>query len=320
MVNFPGSLDDTTSLPDPGTGNFTDNPSHATLHDLENAAIRAIEAKVGVSASTPVANRVFRGTGTGSSAWAQLALATDVTGTLPVANGGTGITALGTGIATFLGTPTSANLLAAVTNETGTGLLVFATSPTLTTPVIGDFTTAQHAHTNAAAGGTLPAAAVPALDYSQQALSNPYKFRCHLAANQSGVADATFTKVAFDTKDYDTNTNLDVTVNKGRYTVPVSGFYQINAFVALLASAGSVGATGIISLYKNASEIVRDDFGTPSSSNTAALLSGSLSDCVQLTAADFIELYVYMDVTSGNSSVVGDLIHSRFSGFLVSRT
>lgn len=90
MVNFPGSLDDTTSLPDPGTGNFTDNPSHATLHDLENAAIRAIEAKVGVSASTPVANRVFRGTGTGSSAWAQLALATDVTGTLPVANGGTG--------------------------------------------------------------------------------------------------------------------------------------------------------------------------------------------------------------------------------------
>jgi len=59
------------------------------------------------------------------------------TGTLSAARGGTGITALGTGIATFLGTPSSANLRAAVTDETGTGALVFATSPTLVTPVLG---------------------------------------------------------------------------------------------------------------------------------------------------------------------------------------
>jgi hypothetical protein len=66
-----------------------------------------------------------------------LPLTTGVTGTLPVANGGTGITSLGTGVATFLGTPSSANLAAAVTNETGTGALVFATSPTLVTPILG---------------------------------------------------------------------------------------------------------------------------------------------------------------------------------------
>jgi hypothetical protein len=66
-----------------------------------------------------------------------LPLTTGVTGTLPVANGGTGITALGTGVATFLGTPSSANLAAAVTDETGTGALVFATSPTFVTPVLG---------------------------------------------------------------------------------------------------------------------------------------------------------------------------------------
>ena len=66
-----------------------------------------------------------------------LPLTTGVTGTLPVANGGTGITSFGTGIATFLETPSSANLLAAVTDETGTGALVFANTPTLVTPVIG---------------------------------------------------------------------------------------------------------------------------------------------------------------------------------------
>ena len=56
---------------------------------------------------------------------------------LPVASGGTGITSFGAGVATFLGTPSSANLATAVTDETGSGLLVFATSPTLVTPVLG---------------------------------------------------------------------------------------------------------------------------------------------------------------------------------------
>ena len=66
-----------------------------------------------------------------------LPLSTGVTGTLPVANGGTGITSFGTGVATFLGTPSSSNFAAAVTDETGSGALVFATSPTLVTPILG---------------------------------------------------------------------------------------------------------------------------------------------------------------------------------------
>jgi hypothetical protein len=57
----------------------------------------------------------------------------DATG-LPVS---TGISGLGANVATFLATPSSANLRSAVTDETGTGVLVFATSPTLVTPVLG---------------------------------------------------------------------------------------------------------------------------------------------------------------------------------------
>jgi hypothetical protein len=67
-----------------------------------------------------------------------VSLTTGVTGTLPVANGGTGITSLGSGVATFLGTPSSANLATAVTGETGSGALVFGTSPTLGTPTLND--------------------------------------------------------------------------------------------------------------------------------------------------------------------------------------
>jgi hypothetical protein len=43
---------------------------------------------------------------------------------------------LATGIQSWLGNPSSANLRAAMTDETGTGSLVFATSPTLATPTI----------------------------------------------------------------------------------------------------------------------------------------------------------------------------------------
>jgi hypothetical protein len=58
---------------------------------------------------------------------------TNCTG-LPVS---TGISGLGADVATFLATPSSANLRTAVTDETGTGALVFANTPTLVTPVLG---------------------------------------------------------------------------------------------------------------------------------------------------------------------------------------
>lgn len=68
------------------------------------------------------------------------ALGTPLSGTLSSCTGlpiGSGVSGLGTGVATFLGTPSSANLAAAVTGETGSGALVFATSPAFTTPALG---------------------------------------------------------------------------------------------------------------------------------------------------------------------------------------
>jgi hypothetical protein len=78
-------------------------------------------------------NKTINGT---NNTITNISLSTAVTGTLPVANGGTGITSFGSGVATFLGTPSSANLASAVTDETGSGALVFGTSPALTTPTL----------------------------------------------------------------------------------------------------------------------------------------------------------------------------------------
>ena len=58
---------------------------------------------------------------------------TNATG-LPIS---TGVSGLASNVATFLGTPSSSNFAAVITDETGTGALVFANSPTLVTPILG---------------------------------------------------------------------------------------------------------------------------------------------------------------------------------------
>lgn len=99
-------------------------------------------AATGTVTSITAGTGLTGGTITGSGT---VALSTPVS----VANGGTGITSFGTGVATFLGTPTSANLAAALTDETGTGSAVFATTPTITTPVLTQGTSTPTFTTNA---------------------------------------------------------------------------------------------------------------------------------------------------------------------------
>ena len=67
------------------------------------------------------------------------ALGTPASGVLTNATGlpiATGVSGLGTNVATFLATPSSANLAAALTDETGSGANVFGTSPTISSPTI----------------------------------------------------------------------------------------------------------------------------------------------------------------------------------------
>jgi hypothetical protein len=98
--------------------------------------LKVTKGGTGVGTSTGTGNNVLSTSptlvtpalGTPSSA-----VLTNATG-LPIS---TGVSGLGTGVATFLATPSSANLAAAVTDETGTGNLVFTNSPTLVTPALG---------------------------------------------------------------------------------------------------------------------------------------------------------------------------------------
>lgn len=136
-INYPSSLDTSSTLPQPGSGDLVSSVDHAQLHDNSSLAIIAAETKVGTGSSTPTGGTVLRGNGTGTSQWAQANLTTDVTGTLPVANGGTGATAAtGTGSVVLANTPSLTN--PAFSSITNTGTL---TLPSSTDTLVGRVTT-----------------------------------------------------------------------------------------------------------------------------------------------------------------------------------
>ena len=83
---------------------------------------------------------------------------TNATG-LPVA---TGISGLGTGVATFLATPSSANLASALTDESGSSTVAFTTSPTFVTPTLGAAAATSIALPDALVGSALATAGTSA--------------------------------------------------------------------------------------------------------------------------------------------------------------
>ena len=83
---------------------------------------------------------------------------TNVTG-LPIS---TGVSGLGTGVATFLATPSSANLASALTDESGSSTVAFTNSPTFVTPTLGAANATSIALPDALVGSALATASTSA--------------------------------------------------------------------------------------------------------------------------------------------------------------
>lgn len=135
----------TPALGTPGSGvltNCTGLPISTGVAGLDTG----IATWLATASSANLASAVTDETGSGALCFATSptlvtpALGTPASGVLTNCTGlpiATGVSGLGSGIATFLATPSSANFASAITDETGTGSVVLATSPTLVTPLLG---------------------------------------------------------------------------------------------------------------------------------------------------------------------------------------
>jgi len=83
-TNFPTSLD---SLTNPSATDSVATVSHSAQHANANDAIEALQAKLGIGASTATVNTIFVGTGTGSSAFSTFATTTSLVTTNLLVNG-----------------------------------------------------------------------------------------------------------------------------------------------------------------------------------------------------------------------------------------
>ena len=131
-----------TSLPAAAAAATTDVlpiVQSGTTKQVTNALLFTNATLVAPALGTVASGNISACTSTGMVLTAPV-LGTPASGTLANCTGlpiATGVSNLGTGVATFLTTPSSANLLAALTDETGTGANVFANTPTLVTPILG---------------------------------------------------------------------------------------------------------------------------------------------------------------------------------------
>lgn len=109
--------------------------------------------------------------------------------------------------------------------------------------------------------------------------------------NAQAVSGATYTKVAINTEEFDTNSNFDTT--NYRFTPTVAGYYQVNGAIGYTAS----NITNLVTIYKNGVEFKRGQYTNTSNfcANVSALiyLNGT---------TDYVELYVYSGAVTYSAS------------------
>jgi hypothetical protein len=223
-----------------------------------------------------------------------------LTSPVAVANGGTGLTSLGSGVATFLGTPSSANLAAAVSDETGSGALVFASSPTLVTPTLGAATATS------LNGVTLTGTSTPALSVTGTAsVSGSNTGDQTTITGNAGTA--TILQTARNINGVSFNGSADITVTAAAGTLT-------GATLAAGVTASSLTSLGTITSLTATALTVNDNTTLGSSNTDTVVFNARVASSINPATDDTYDLGVTghewrnlnIDGTANIDSLVAD--------------
>ena len=110
-------------------------------------------------------------------------------------------------------------------------------------------------------------------------LTSRPSFMARLSADQTGVSSSTYTKVAFATEVWDTDSVYDASTNY-RFTPGVAGYYAFN-----IGARCNSSTTNLIALYKNGSIFAR---GTGTGQQQTQLSIMAVAD-----ADDYFEAFIF---------------------------
>ena len=235
-------------------------------------------------------------------AYGKVGLTTHVDGILPAAKGGTGVSGLGTGVADFLATPSSANLATAVTGETGSGALVFATSPSLTTPILGTpaagsiLTNCTGLPLTTGVTGTLPIAN-GGTGVTQSAYGECY---ISSVAATTIVTAGVYVKVAGSTTADNLSNLTHPANNRLTYTGTATRKFAVTA---ALSFHGNSTNDYKFAFHKNGSSILSSSIISSTGTGTGNLAHVSCQCIVELAINEYIEMFV-TNADATNSATV----------------
>jgi hypothetical protein len=143
--------------------------------------------------------------------------------------------------------------------------------------------------------------------YVTQATNGP-AFSAYGAAATS-LANSAWTKVTFDTEDFDTNNCFA----NSRFTPSISGYYQLNSTVSMVS--GTVGNM-IIAIFKNGAEHKRGNRIPLGAAGGAGVI---VSDVVVANTAnnDYFEVYVIHSAGGSINTETGSAYGPTFTGSFV---
>ena len=128
---------------------------------------------------------------------------------------------------------------------------------------------------------------------------NTPAFFATMSADQNGVADATFTKVQFNSERFDTNSAYDPTTNY-RFTVPTGqgGKYFFSSTLFIQAAGGQDFDALDYAFYINGAQNLYSGYA-PTFNEVS--LNVSVNGLFDLSAGDYVEMFIYGDITASGT-------------------